>query len=348
MATRGASWRRAASSRAAIRTAANLEIVSGGYRNIYDFAFDGNGEIFTYDSDMEWDMGMPWYRPTRIVHADQRQRIRLAFRLGQVARLLPRQPAGDLNVGPGSPTGMRLRHRREVSGRSISARMFAMDWSFGTLYAVHLQPKGASYAATKEVFLSGNALPLAEHGGAPAGRRDVLRDRAVAARQRALSRDLHRAPNRLRLRRRAPLTELQKLRRELETHHRPNDPAAVAAAWPLLDHEDRYLRYAARIAMEHQPVARVAGARAGRNAARARLREAVIALVPLRRGQGARAALIDQLLTQEWAALGPRRKLAWLRACGSVFIRLGEPDPATAQKLLAAHRRAIPARRRHA
>ena len=45
------------------------EIVSSGYRNSYDFAFNADGELFVYDADMEWDMGMPWYRPTRVVHA---------------------------------------------------------------------------------------------------------------------------------------------------------------------------------------------------------------------------------------------------------------------------------------
>src|SRR5690606_16354229 len=44
-------------------------LISIGYRNAYDIAFNSDGELFAYDADMEWDMGMPWYRPTRIVHA---------------------------------------------------------------------------------------------------------------------------------------------------------------------------------------------------------------------------------------------------------------------------------------
>ena len=40
----------------------------GGFRNAYDIAFNAHGELFTYDSDMEWDRGLPWYRPTRILH----------------------------------------------------------------------------------------------------------------------------------------------------------------------------------------------------------------------------------------------------------------------------------------
>ncbi len=44
-------------------------VFSIGYRNQYDLAFNADGELITYDADMEWDMGLPWYRPTRVVHA---------------------------------------------------------------------------------------------------------------------------------------------------------------------------------------------------------------------------------------------------------------------------------------
>ena len=42
------------------------EIFSIGYRNQFDMAYNSLGDLFTYDADMEWDMGTPWYRPTRI------------------------------------------------------------------------------------------------------------------------------------------------------------------------------------------------------------------------------------------------------------------------------------------
>jgi glucose/arabinose dehydrogenase len=44
------------------------EIILAGFRNSYDFDFNAKGEMFTFDSDMEWDWGLPWYRPTRIIH----------------------------------------------------------------------------------------------------------------------------------------------------------------------------------------------------------------------------------------------------------------------------------------
>ena len=79
----------------------NLELVSVGYRNTYDIAFNADGELFTFDSDMEWDIGTPWYRPTRVCHVDQRQRLRLAQRQRRVAGVLPRHAAGGRRRGPG-------------------------------------------------------------------------------------------------------------------------------------------------------------------------------------------------------------------------------------------------------
>ena len=35
------------------------ELVSSGFRNIFDAAFNADGELFTYDADMEWDVGAP-------------------------------------------------------------------------------------------------------------------------------------------------------------------------------------------------------------------------------------------------------------------------------------------------
>ena len=40
--------------------------VTASFRNPYDCSVAPDGDIFSYDSDMEWDMGAPWYRPTRI------------------------------------------------------------------------------------------------------------------------------------------------------------------------------------------------------------------------------------------------------------------------------------------
>jgi hypothetical protein len=45
-----------------------IETFAAGFRNPYDIVFNREGELLTHDSDMEWDVGMPWYRPTRVLH----------------------------------------------------------------------------------------------------------------------------------------------------------------------------------------------------------------------------------------------------------------------------------------
>ena len=43
------------------------ETYAVGFRNAYDLAFNPHGELFSFDSDMEWDTGTPRYRPTRLI-----------------------------------------------------------------------------------------------------------------------------------------------------------------------------------------------------------------------------------------------------------------------------------------
>src|SRR5690242_13700150 len=47
----------------------NCELYASGDRNTYSIAFNSDGELLGFDSDMEWDWGTPWYRPIRIIHA---------------------------------------------------------------------------------------------------------------------------------------------------------------------------------------------------------------------------------------------------------------------------------------
>src|SRR5690606_19619063 len=44
------------------------------------------------------------------------------------------------------------------------------------------------------------------------------------------------------------------LRRSLERHHGRGDREALEAAWPALGHADRFVRHAARIAVESVPL----------------------------------------------------------------------------------------------
>src|SRR5947207_7062934 len=133
------------------------ELLLAGFRNAYDFAFSSEGEIFTFDSDMEWDWGLPWYRPTRIIHCVLGGEY--GWRSGSAK--WPEYYADSLppvvNIGIGSPTGVQFGTRSNFPERYRKA-LFAMDWSYGRIFAVHLKPAGASYTADYEVFVQGQPL----------------------------------------------------------------------------------------------------------------------------------------------------------------------------------------------
>ncbi len=317
----------------------DLELVSLGYRNQYDFAFDQNGEMFTYDSDMEWDLGTPWYRPTRICHATSGSDLGWRSGSGVWPDYYPDSLPAVVDIGPGSPTGTVFGTGAKFPAKYQLA-MFSMDWSFGTLYAIHFKPKGASYTADKEVFLARNPAPLSDLVVRP---QDGALYFTVGGRKTdsALFRVIYTGTESTAPAPAPKLTEPQLLRREIEKHHRPGDAGALAAAWPHLDHADRHIRFAARTAVEHQPVAQWQEKALGETRPRA-LRELVMALARMsksgqeNRDENIAPRLVDRMLTQKWETLPVPERLEWLRAASLVFTRLGEPDAATSAKLLAA------------
>ncbi|MDB5391715.1 MAG: hypothetical protein JWM11_7361, partial [Planctomycetaceae bacterium] len=77
-----------------------------GFRNHYDIAFNSRGDLFTFDSDMEWDVNLPWYRPVRINHCIPGAEF--GWRSGAKNwpdYFIDSLPA-TVNVGRGSPTGV--------------------------------------------------------------------------------------------------------------------------------------------------------------------------------------------------------------------------------------------------
>lgn len=300
-----------------------FELISNGYRNAYDFAFDFNGEIITYDSDMEWDAGLPWYRPTRICLATSGSEFGWRSGSGKWPSYYPDSLPALVDIGPGSPTGLESGRGAKFPAKYQDA-IFANDWTYGTMYAIHLQPQGAGYKAEREEFLSAKPLPLTDlvvnpHDGALyfaiGGRRTqsaVYRVSYVGAE----STD----PARLRRPTREHLTRLR-----MEYLHRDGTgPEAVEQAWPQLDHRDRWIRYAARIAIERQPLDRWAPKALEEKRPRA-LIEAAIALA--RSGETRhRAPLLERLNSVDVGALDEAARRALIRAYQLVIIRLGQPE----------------------
>jgi putative heme-binding domain-containing protein len=154
------------------------ELMAGGFRNHYDMDFNADGELFTYDSDMEWDAGLPWYRPSRVLHVVPGGEY--GFREGN--QKWPESYEDSLpaavDVGFGCPTGVKFGTNSNFPEKYRRA-FFIMDWTFGRLLAVHLKPQGSTYTAGNplksytypegpessddvEVFLSGKGMPLTD------------------------------------------------------------------------------------------------------------------------------------------------------------------------------------------
>ena len=112
-------------------------------------AFDQNGELFTYDSDMEWDQGSPWYMPTRINHAVDGGDFGWRSGAGRWPAYYADSLNEVVNIGPGSPTGVTFGTGAKFPAKYQRA-LFAADWTFGTLYAIHLTPDGATFRGEKD------------------------------------------------------------------------------------------------------------------------------------------------------------------------------------------------------
>ncbi len=307
------------------------ELIGAGFRNEFDITFNEAGDLFTYDSDMEWDFGMPWYRPTRICHVTSGSEFGWRTGNGKWSALYPDNLPPVINIGQGSPTNF-------MSGSSAKfpekyrKSLFAFDWSFGIIYAIHLTPQGATYTAEAEEFLSGAPLPLTDGAIGPdgamyfltGGRRlesDLYRVTAIEDNAAATTGGAE-----------SMINDANQLRRSLEMYHEPNK-MALGIAWPNLKHEDRFVRYAARIAVEHQSVSEWQE-RALKETDPQTLTLAMIALA--RHGKPTlRDKMIQALVKVDFNKLTPSQKIDIVRALEVVIFRTGKPEGATKDQLVA-------------
>lgn len=147
---------------------AEWEIVAGGFRNPYDLDFTADGELFTYDADMEWDIGTPWYRSPRFVHVVSGGEY--GWRGGSVKWPVesPDARPAALEMDAGSPTGVVSGHRSAFPS-PWRDRMFLGDWAYGRVIAVDLESDGASHVATAVPFLEGRPFNVTDFAFGPDG-----------------------------------------------------------------------------------------------------------------------------------------------------------------------------------
>lgn len=132
-----------------------------GFRNAYDMCFNSQGDLFSFDSDMEWEVGMPFYKPIRMTHciagADFGWRSNSAKWPEYYFDSLP----ALVDVGRGSPTGVVVYEHNHLPAKYRGA-ILASDWSMGRLIAVFPKRQGATYSATFETIASGNPLNIVD------------------------------------------------------------------------------------------------------------------------------------------------------------------------------------------
>ncbi len=142
------------------------EVVADGFRNAYGMDFNLDGELFTFDSDNERCVALPWYEPTRFYHVIPGGHYGwLSPQRAQWWRLPPYFPdvvAPVATLGRGSPTGV-VCYRHVQFPRRYRGGMFLLDWTFGKIHFAALKRSGASYTCRPEVFLES----VGDNGFAP-------------------------------------------------------------------------------------------------------------------------------------------------------------------------------------
>jgi putative heme-binding domain-containing protein len=313
----------------------DVELVATGFRNEYDIAFNPLGDLFTYDADMEWDIGTPWYRPTRVNHVISGAEFGWRNGTGKWPEYFADSYGAVANIGYGSPTGIVFGTGAKFPAKYQNA-LFIGDWSYGVVYAVNLEADGASYRSTFEPFVSASPMPITDMVVHPSegcmymtiGGRKVqsalyrIRYTGSESTQPAKYPDNPTA------------AAARNVRRSLEAMHLPGAKFDVELALRHIGSRDRSIRTAARLALEHQanttlwrdPIAQSLPPQA----------TITLAVALSRRGTPAdQADIQNALLRLKWNELNSAEKLEMLRAYQLSFLRLGEGNEATRSKIIA-------------
>ena len=229
-------------------------VIAGGLRNELDIDFNEDDEMFTYDADNERDIAAPWYRPTRVLHITSGAEFGWRIGAGKFPAYLPDTLPSAVDVGVGSPCGVEFGTRSNFP-TAYRRALFISDWAYGRILAIHLQPDGASYRGTMEPFVAGRPLNVTDIAIGPDGA--MYFTTGGRKTQSGLYRVSYIGPtlsNPPTSKVDSQVAELRSLRHKLESFHGRAVEGAVETAWPFLAHGDRFIRFAARVALEAQPL----------------------------------------------------------------------------------------------
>ena len=310
------------------------EIVAGGFRNQVDMAFNPDGEMVAYDADMEWDIGQPWYRPTRINHIIPGGEYGWRWGTGKWPEYYADSLPSTLNTGLGSPTGMVFGTDGSFPARFQQA-LYIADWQNGRILLVDLIPQGATYTCQYEVFLEGGPLNVCDMQFGPDGalyfitggrgsqsglyRVTSLPDQKTKSKAPEISEQVT-----------LQAATARQLRKDLEPYLSKPVPE-IETLWKHLSSEDRWLRFTARRAIENQDVSRWRDRAISETDPTA----AIAGLIALSHQGTAenRDAVLAALNRIELNSLDQQQLLALLRAYQLCLIRLGSPTETQADEL---------------
>ncbi len=294
----------------------------GGLRNPLDMDFNRDGEMFVYDADSEWDAGLAWYKPTRVLHIVSGGEYGWRRGTGKWPAYYPDSLPSSIDIGLGSPTGVGFAYESNFPPEWRDTFMIA-DWSYGRVLAVTLSPNGASYEGEKKTFLSGRPLNLTDfvfHKG------DMWFITGGRKTQSALYRVRWTGEKTDTTIKSTKITNALSLRRELEKYHTEQSGEGLQLALNHLDHDDRFIAFAARAALENQPLStwheRVQGSGNG-----------LLALARVGEKSDQEAIVNQTLKLIQQGKVDDSTLLTLLRTLQLTFIRQGEPDTPTRERV---------------
>ena len=277
----------------------NWEVLVRGLRNPFGIDFNSLGDMFTYDADAEYDMGSSWYRPTRVNHLVEGGDYGWRRVTGQWPPYFPDRPdmpQPTLDIGKGSPTAVEFGSGEQFPW-PYRESLYVLDWAYGRILAVHLEPRGSSYVGTAETFLRGRPLNVTDvEFGQDGAMYFVTGGRGT---QSGLYRVRFEGDSRAaaslteqQVRRQKAAHDSRTLLRRLHSASASMSPDGVDLSWQHLGHSDPWIRHAARTLLESWPVDR--------------WRSKALTLVETRPALSALLALLHQGQSEDLAAMGHR------------------------------------------
>ena len=340
-----------------------VQLWAGGLRNPLDVAFNEHGDLFTFDADMEWDVGCPWYMPNRVLHIVPGADYGWRRGTGRWPAWYPDTLPSVVDIGLASPTGVIFGHGAKFPAKYQKA-FYICDWAYGRILAVHMTAQGASYTGTSELFVGGRPLNVTDVCIGPdgamwfttGGRGTQSGLYRVSFQGELSSPKAEPFPGHEKVRAMEFSLVAKSLRSESEVYRSvPNGGPREAFELPglrkHLSFPDRWVRHSARVAFERMNAASLLGYGLNEPEGHPSLLSLLAFLrsanpadmeaqkerdgTPLKDGvAGTKDRIVRLVSGSVFAVFSQEERLTILRVLALTFIRLGPPDEAQRQASL--------------